>query len=246
MPHQHVLDPGGLKLTTTQEFDFQGKAVTITDPRQFVSLVDRDGLGRALTTTHYLDRAKQVSVKELQTYNAFNQVKTQTNKNQAVSTHDYDLTKRQHVLTTPEKRTVTTVSNVFGEATSVADNAGHTHSFHHEPGGEVDVETDPLKREKSDVFNVMGWHTDHSHWGGLKTKYQQDDAGFQQQDTDAVDTSLAVSQDYTVNSKGQEVTKTDALQVITTTDRDRRGLATMVTVDPQTKANTMRDRKSVV
>lgn len=219
-------DPTGIHTVERYQFDAQKQLVTHTDGMGGQTDYTRDRLGRLLTITDPLQQ------KTLQTWDAFSRVLTKTDALGNVTSHTYVQATRRETITYPDTSTEIIVRNIFEKITSRTDANGNVTTTQYNLAGNVTGLLKPLNTQTSYDYNAAGWKVTANEPGDLLITYHHTSAGYLSEQTSSAAASQSFTRTWLYNSQGQERQRTDANAQITRTQHDRRGLPTVVVVDP--------------
>ncbi len=164
--------PPHLNLRTQWTHTFLRKIETETDAEGNTTRFKQDHLGR---TTDVFDGLNEKPTHE--EWDAFNRETLHTDRTGAETKTVYETAKRQYTQTSAENRTLTTITNAFGEVARMTDSNNSTTELEHDPAGAVIAHVDANERRTEDLYNVAGWHETHTVPSTVVTKYGHDVAG---------------------------------------------------------------------
>ncbi|WP_196491728.1 LysM peptidoglycan-binding domain-containing protein [Burkholderia territorii] len=241
---QQTTDPGNLNLITKAVYDAFGR---------LVQFVDANGVSRA---TEYDRNGRIVGVRDAAgrtstTYDAFNNVLTQTDRLGNTTTYSYSSTQRSMIVTTPEGAQTTTTYNESGQIESVVDGQGNVVYYQYDRDGLLlNVSRQSRTLYGYDTNQSHGYDRDHA--GNVVTEYEGDRKSVEYT-YDAVGRVLTRTErtnqgspasgpdgwvpvelvtKYEYDAKGQQVRTTDPSGTVTETHYDLNGRKMTVIVDP--------------
>ncbi|KVT75692.1 hypothetical protein WT25_02040 [Burkholderia territorii] len=241
---QQTTDPGNLNLITKAVYDAFGRLVQSVDANGVSRVTEYDRNGRIVGVR---DAAGRTST----TYDAFNNVLTQTDRLGNTTTYSYSSTQRSMIVTTPEGAQTTTTYNEFGQIDSVVDGQGNVLNYQYDRDGLLkNVSRQSRTLHGYDTNQSHGYDRDHA--GNVVTEYEGDRKSVEYT-YDAVGRVLTRTErtnqgspasgpdgwvpvelvtKYEYDAKGQQVRTTDPSGTVTETHYDLNGRKMTVIVDP--------------
>jgi YD repeat-containing protein len=219
-----VLDPTGLDLASSVQYDAFGRVTGSTDANGKISQRTYDRLGRTVTTTDPTNAQRSTS------YDAFGRVLTQTDATGNATTYSYNTANRSYTVTTAEGITSTLTHNREGQTQSVTDGNGNVTAYVYDADGNLLSTTKPLgtTREQYDRADRLTQTTDAN---GNIVAYAYDAANRLLSRT--VDPSgLALTTTYAYDAKGEQISVTDPNGIVTSYSYDLDGHVLTQVLDP--------------
>ncbi|HDR9179635.1 TPA: LysM peptidoglycan-binding domain-containing protein [Burkholderia vietnamiensis] len=241
---QQATDPGYLNLITKAVYDAFGRVVQSVDANGVSRITEYDRNGRIVGMRDPAGRSST-------TYDAFNNVLTQTDRLGNTTTYSYSSKMQWMIVRTPEGVVTTTKYNEFGQIDSVIDGQDNVVKYEYDRDGLLkNVSSQSRTLHGYDIDQSHGYDRDHA--GNVLTEYDGDRKSVEYS-YDAVgrvltrkertnQSSPASGPDawvpvelvtkYEYDAKGQQVRTTDPSGTITDTHYDLNGRKMTVIVDP--------------
>ncbi|WP_175875910.1 LysM peptidoglycan-binding domain-containing protein [Burkholderia sp. BCC0097] len=241
---QQATDPGYLNLITKAVYDAFGRVVQSVDANGVSRITEYDRNGRIVGMR---DAAGRTST----TYDAFNNVLTQTDHLGNTTTYSYSSKMQWMIVRTPEGVVTTTKYNEFGQIESVIDGQDNVVKYQYDRDGLLkNVSSQSRTLHGYDIDQSHGYDRDHA--GNVLTEYEGDRKSVEYS-YDAVGRVLTRKErtnqnspasgpdgwvpvelvtKYEYDAKGQQVRTTDPSGTITDTHYDLNGRTMTVIVDP--------------
>lgn len=233
LPEDVIIDPDGLNLIHSYEYNFLGLEIQYIDPNHnnFYRAYFRDGL-----LQHETNPLVETTV---MVWDARRRLVSSTNPLHEQTQHLYDQAKRSHVIISPMGRHTTDIDSVFGQQIISSNEYGDESIKGYDPAGALSFQQDPLKRNLNKDYSFAGlvesslsWHFTGSEASALRTDYGHDPAEGLESTTVGSGSESIITRQVN-NSSEKVVSRTDAAGYETTLQRDRRNVVTLETLDPQ-------------
>lgn len=218
-----LLDPSGLRLTTSTIYDAFGRAVRSFDRNGNVSEVTYDRLGRTVATRDPLGGTRAT------TYDAFDRVLTQSDALGNVTSYAYSDAQRTVTVTLPGNIVTTTTRNRFGQTVKVSDANGSDTLYQYDRNGNL-IQTNTALTETVSVYDRANRLLEATDANGHTIAYSYDAAG--RVLTQTVDPDgLKLTTTYTYDARGNRISVRDAGGTVTTYQYDAKGQVLRQAVD---------------
>ncbi|NTZ06233.1 LysM peptidoglycan-binding domain-containing protein, partial [Burkholderia metallica] len=241
---QQATDPGYLNLITKAVYDAFGRVVQSVDANGVSRITEYDRNGRIVGMRDAAGRSST-------TYDAFNNVLTQTDRLGNTTTYSYSSKMQWMIVRTPEGVVTTTKYNEFGQIDSVIDGQDNVVKYQYDRDGLLkNVSSQSRTLHGYDIDQSHGYDRDHA--GNVLTEYDGDRKSVEYS-YDAVGRVLTRKErtnqgspasgpdgwvpvelvtKYEYDAKGQQVRTTDPSGTVTDTHYDLNGRKMTVIVDP--------------
>ncbi|MDN7677642.1 LysM peptidoglycan-binding domain-containing protein [Burkholderia cenocepacia] len=241
---QQATDPGYLNQITKAVYDAFGRVVQSVDANGVSRITEYDRTGRIVGMRDATGRTST-------TYDAFNNVLTQTDRLGNTTTYSYSSKMQWMIVRTPEGVVTTTKYNEFGQIDSVIDGQDNVVKYQYDRDGLLkNVSSQSRTLHGYDIDQSHGYDRDHA--GNVLTEYEGDRKSVEYS-YDAVGRVLTRKErtnqgspasgpdgwvpvelvtKYEYDAKGQQVRTTDPSGTITDTHYDLNGRKMTVIVDP--------------
>jgi YD repeat-containing protein len=236
----HQFEARGLETQTIREGT---NGLTITLSREYSSLHGRETLriderGARWQTGYHrrpliASTTDPIGAIQRKDYDGFARILTETDARGAQTTHLYKEQAREHETHSPARGVfLQTIQNVFGETVIQADALGTT-QISHAYDGQIASVRNPLQHTTAHQYNRIGLKTQTTQPDGSITLFEHDTLARLIQTTADAEGIARIEKITYLDPLGQTVETTNARGITRLERRDRRGLLTSVTTDPQ-------------
>lgn len=224
-----------LRPASRVEYDAFGRAVANVDAEQIRTERYYDRLGRVIWS---FAPGSDGQILKGYTYDAFDRVLTELHEDGQTTRYDYDDTKGQLKITTPELNISYSTSNSDGQVVSLQDANGNTTKYSYDKDGRLlsttlyDKDGSTKVSDASTAYDKAGRVLETKDARGTVTRLTYDKANRVLSRTVDPDGTLKLTTNYRYDAKGNAVWTQDANGVWTQTSYDKKGRVTSITVDP--------------
>lgn len=223
-------DPAGINAAQQNAYDAFGRLIRTVDANGNTRTLAYDRLGRVITQTQPAGMTSTGVATVSNTYDAFGRVLSQTDSLGAITQYSYNDSTRSVTVTSPEGVVVTTVTNRFGQTSSVTDGRNNTTSYDYDKNGNL-VGTNRPVGSATAAYDQRNRLIEERDANGNLVSYEYDAANRVLSRT--VDpTGLNSTTQYVYDAKGQRISVIDANNNRTDVAYDRNGRTLSQTVDP--------------